>query len=133
MPALDDRAGVGVTLGDAAADGRRDLRSAQLPLGDRQLAARLRVRRFGHLHRDLRGQMILVGDAAGLQQAVGAILLRTRVGAIGLGHVEIRLRAIAREPEVGVVQHGEQLTAGHAIAFVPEHPLEARRDLRARR
>ena len=75
-------------------------------------------------------QVILVGDAAGLQQAVGAIFLRPRVGAIGLGHVEVGLRAIARQPEVGVVQHSEQLAARDAIAFGLEHPFEARRNLR---
>ena len=105
------------------------LRPLHLPLGDRELAARLRVRRLGDLHRHLRGEMILVGDAAGLQQAVGAILLGSRMCAIGFGHVEIRLGAIARQPEVGVVQHGEQLTASHAIAFGLEHAFEARRDL----
>ena len=130
VPARDHRAGIGLPLGDAAAERRRDLRSPDLLLGDRELASRLRVRRLGHLHRDLRRQVVLVGDAAGLQQAVRAILLRPRVRAIGLGDVELRLRAIAREPEVGVVQHGEQLTARHAIAFVPEHALEARRHFR---
>ena len=62
-------------------------------------------------------------------KAVGAILLGARVRAVGLGHVEIGLRAIAREPEVGVVEHGEQLTAGDPIAFVPQHALEARGNL----
>ena len=88
------------------------------------------MRCLGHLHRDLCRKVVLIGNAAGLQKAVGAILLGTRVGAIRFGHVEIGLRAIAREPEVGVVQHREQLTAGHTVAFAPEHPFEARGNLR---
>ncbi len=74
--------------------------------------------------------MILVGNAARLQQAVGAIFLGTCMGAIRVGDVEVRLRAIAREPEVGVIQHGYQLSSRDAIALGLEHPLEARPDLR---
>ena len=52
----------------------------ELLLGDRHLGLRLRERGIGHLHRDLRREVVLVGDAAGLQQAVGALLLGLRHG-----------------------------------------------------
>ena len=94
---------------------------------------RLCVRCVGHLHRDLRGKVILVGDAAGLHQAVGPIFFGARMRTIRLGHVEIGLRAIPREPEVGVIKDGDQLTAADPIALCLEHALEARGNLRARR
>ena len=62
-------------------------------------------------------------------RAVGAVLLGSRVCAVGLSHVEMRLGAIARQPEVGLVQNGQQLTAIDAIAFGLENAHDARRDL----
>ena len=80
------------------------------------------------MHSNLRGQVILVCDATGLQQAVCPILLRSRMCAVGLGHIEQGLCAIARQPEVGVIQDSEQLASRHAIALVVKHTLEARTD-----
>ena len=101
-----------------------------LPLGYGELTARLCARRVGDLHGDLRGQMILVGDAAGLDEAVGAVFFRPSMSSIRLGHVELRFRAIARQPEVGIVEHGQQLASAYAIAFARQHALEARGNLR---
>ena len=128
-PRIHNRSGVGVTLGHPATDGRGYLRASKLTLGDRQLRPCLRVRGVGKLHRNLRGQVIFVGDAAGLQERVGAILLGLSVRAIGLGQVEVRPRAIAGQAKVGGVEYREHLTAKHAIAFVPHDALDARRHL----
>ena len=54
-------------------------------------------------------EVVLVGDAAGLQEVVRALLLGERVGAVGLGHGQRRPRAVVGEAVVGVVEDGEDV------------------------
>ena len=78
------------------------------------------------LQRDLRREVVAVGDPARLQQVVGALLLRLRVGAVGLGHRQAGPRAVVREAVVRVVEHGEDLALADAGPLLAHHAQEAR-------
>ena len=74
-------------------------------------------------------EVIAVGDAAGLQQAVRALLLGLRVGAVGLRHGERGARAVVREAVVGVVEDGEHVALRDARALLAQHAQQAGLDL----
>ena len=88
---------------------------------------------LGHLNGHLRGQAILVGDAAGLQEAFGAILFDPGVRAVRLGNVERGLRAVASQPEVAVVEHRDHRALRDAIAFIVQHAHQPGRNFRNHR
>ena len=97
--------------------------------GDRRLRPRLREPGVGDLQRDAGREVVAVGDAARLEQAVGPLLLGLRVGAVRLGDRECGAHAVVREAVVGLVEDREHLALRHARAVVLEHAQQAGLDL----
>ena len=125
----DHRAGVGEALRDAAGEGGPDLGAGELLRRDGGLGARLVEPGVAHLQRDLRRQVVAVGDAPGLQEVVGALLLGLGVGAVRLGHGERGPGPVVREAVVGVVEDGQHVALLHPRALLPEDAEQAGLDL----